>query len=121
MPSSISFQEWSETAQTEYTCHFGYRQQGIRDTYTLPNGVKIYDEVWMPFSIFKPQQQETLVDIIFPESKKGWLKEQGADFDEDRYTEEGFGYPIFKGENSTECAFNFAMNLPQEVCHGIQH
>lgn len=121
MQNSISFQEWSDTAQTEYTCHWGYRQQGIRDIYTLPNGVRIHDEVWMPYSIFKPQQQATLVDIIFPESKKEWLKEQGADFDEDRYTDEGFGYPLFVGENSTERAWNFAMNLPQEVCHGIHH
>lgn len=119
--NEINFQQWADTAQTEYTCNWGYRGQGTRDIYTLPNGVRIHDEVYMPFSPFKPQTQQTLVDIIFPESKKEWLKEQGADFDADRYTDEGYGSPLFVGENSTERAFNFAMNLPKEVCHGIHN
>ena len=32
---------------------------------------------------------------------------RGADMDMDRYTEEGFGYPIFRGDDSLEKAFNF--------------
>lgn len=104
-----TFEEWSNTAESEYTCEFG--RDGIRDIYTLPNGIKIHDEVWMPRSIFKPQQQQTLVDYIFPASKVEWLKEQGAEFDENRYTDEGYGYAVFCGEGSTERAFHFAMTL----------
>ena len=106
----MNFKEWAETAKTEYTCNWGYRGQCTRDIYVLPNGVRIHDEVCMPFSIFRPQTQQTLVDIIYPESKKDWLKEQGAEFDVDRYTDEGYGYALFCGDNSTERAFNFAMS-----------
>jgi len=101
----MNFKEWSKTAESEYTCEFG--RYGIRDIYTTPFGVKVHDEVFMPRSIFQPQSQQTLVDLQYPVSKREWLKSKGADLDEYRYTEEGWGYPLFRGENSLERAYKF--------------
>ena len=106
----MDFKEWSETAVSELTCDIG--RDGIRDVYTTPKGIKVYHEVIMPRSIFKPQYEHTMIDIIYPVDKEGWLKEQGvARLDTDRYTEEGFGYPIFSGEGSLERAYNFIEGL----------
>lgn len=107
----MNYKEWFETVKSEYTCEFS--RDGIRDVYSLPNGIKIHDEVFMPRSIFKPQTQQTFVDIIFPVSDKEWIEKQGAVWDDQRYTEEGYGSPLFVGENCMERAFKFGMNLPK--------
>jgi hypothetical protein len=109
----MTYKKWAEKAVSEYTCEFG--RGAIRDIYTLPNGIRIHDEVFFPRNPFQSQHQQTLVDYVFPKSRQAWLKEQGADLDTDRYTEEGFGYPLFRGETSTERAFNFAMNLKEKI------
>lgn len=114
----MTFKQWSENATTEYTCEFGNMScPGIRDIYTLPCGLKIHDEVVLPRSIFKKQHTATLVDVIVPVSKKEWLKDTyDAELDEGRYTEEGYGYPLFIGENCTERAFEFAEKEHEALC-----
>lgn len=118
----MTFKEWSDNAVSEYTCEFGSMGiVGIRDVYTLPCGLKIHDEVVLPRSIFKKQRTATLVDVIVPVSKKKWLKDTyNADLDENRYTEEGYGYPLFVGEDCTERAFEFAEKEYEALCHPIQ-
>lgn len=127
---SISFKAWSETVETEYTCEFA--RDGIRDIYTTPFGVKVHDESFLPRHIFGKPGHQTLVDLTLPVSMKPWLLEYGAVLDENRYTPDGFGCPLFRGEDSLEQAFNFikenherlnpgrgqakAGPLPSEVC-----
>ena len=106
----MTFKKWEATVETEFTCDIG--RDGIRDVYATPFGIKVYHEVFMPRSIFKPQSEWTLIDIIYPVDKEEWLKKHGAAFlDVDRYTEEGFGYPVFKGKDSLERAYNFIEGL----------
>jgi hypothetical protein len=104
----MEYKEWSETAVSEFTCEFG--KDGIREVYKLPCGITIYDEVIMPRSIFKPQYNQTLVDVLMHRSQESYLKENyNAELDYNRYSEEDYGYPLFKGEDSCERAYNFAM------------
>ena len=100
----ITFDQWTENLESQYTCQCG---DWMRDIYELPNGIKVYDEVCLPRSPFKPQRNQTLVDIMLPISKREELKNIGADLDEERYTPEGYGYPVFKGEDSLKQAFEF--------------
>ena len=97
----MTFKEWQKTAISEYTCEFG--RCGIRDIYTLPNGVKIHDETWFPTNPFRPQTHQTLVDIMITEAETP----SGAIWDEERYTDAGYGYPVFE---TTKAAFNYAMS-----------
>lgn len=118
----MTFSDWEKTAVSEYTGEFS--SDGIRDVYTTPSGIKVYHEVIIPRSLFKKQSERTMVDIIFPADKEKDLKEQGvSELDVDRYTEEGFGYPIFRGENSLEKAYNFIESLskPKEVQNKNAH
>jgi hypothetical protein len=103
----MNYKIWETSAKSEYTCEFG--KYGIRDVYTLPNSkIKIHDETILPRSIFQKQHHSTLIDLIYPISAKNELFNEGINFfDENRYTEEGYGYPVFEDENSTEKAFNF--------------
>jgi hypothetical protein len=110
----MNFKEWAKIAVSEHSCDIG--RDGIRDVYVTPKGIRVYHEVIMPRSIFKPQYEHTMIDIIYPVDKEGWLKEQGvARLDTDRYTEEGFGYPIFSGDGSLERAYNFIDGLKDAV------
>lgn len=102
----MNFESWSKEAKSEYTCNFG--KDGIRDVYTIPCGIVIQDEVILPRSIFRKQHQQTLVDVILPESQKEWVESNGARWDTDRYLEDGYGQPMFEGEGSTKRAFEFA-------------
>jgi len=105
----MNFEEWFETTISEYTCEFG--SEGIRDIYTLPCNIKIYDEVFLPRSIFQSQSTQTLVDYIVHRSQEKILEKYGSIIDYDRYIEDNYGYPLFYGEDCTEKAFNFAMNI----------
>ena len=112
----MNFKEWEETAISEFTCEFG--REGIRDVYRFPNDVRVHHEVFMPRNPYQPQYEQAMVDIIYPKSKVEWLKGKGMDyFDEERYSEIDHGYAVFKGENSLERAYNFAMSLKlKKVC-----
>jgi len=117
----MNYEEWSKTAIPQYTCEFG--KEGIRDIYKLPFGIKIHDEVILPRSIFKKQHKQTLVDYLFHKSDESWLKENwGATIDYDRYSEEGYGYPLFVGEDSCEKAYEFcfALSLKDKTTKNIK-
>jgi hypothetical protein len=103
----MTFKEWEDTAVSEFTCEFG--REGIRDVYTTPFGVKVYDEVFLPWNPFKPQHNQTLVDLTYPITELPRLQKTYGEIelDDQRYTEEGFGIPLFKGEGCLERAYNF--------------
>jgi hypothetical protein len=105
----MNFKEWQDTSIVEYSCEMG--RDGIRDIYKLPNNIILYDETYLPRSIFKPQYHQTLIDFIIHKSKEYIIKNAGGSLDYERYTDAGFGYPVFVGADSTEKAFNFAMNI----------
>jgi hypothetical protein len=105
----MNYKEWAETVESEYTCGWGSGNENCRDIYVLPCGVRVHDETILPRHWAKKQRHQTLVDLIYPESEAERLKKLGADMDMDRYTEEGFGYPIFRGDDSLEKAFNFVI------------
>lgn len=103
----MNYKEWAENVESEYTCGWGSGNENCRDIYVLPCGVRVHDETILPRHWAKKQRHQTLVDLIYPESEAERLKKLGADMDMDRYTEEGFGYPMFRGDDSLEKAFNF--------------
>ena len=106
----MNFKDWEATAESIYTCGWGSGNENCRDIYVLPGGTQVHDETILPRHWAKKQRHLTLVDIIYPESEaERLLKEFGAEMDMDRYTEEGYGYPIFRGEDSLKQAFNFVM------------
>ncbi len=103
------FKEWYEKAEPILSCEFGGTSDPwIRDIYVLPSGVRVYEETYLPRSIFKKQVINVLVDIIFNVSRIEQLEKCGISFfDDNRYTEDGEGYCIFSGEDALEKAFNF--------------
>ena len=105
----MNFKQWSETTESIFNCEFGNTHDPwIRDVYVLPSKVRVYEEIYLPRSIFKKQKINVLVDIIFNTSHIEQLKKCGMSFfDENRYTNDGEGYCIFSGEDALEKAFNF--------------
>lgn len=103
------FKEWCKKAESIFNCEFGSTSDPwIRDIYVLPSGVRVYEETYLPRSIFKKQVINVLVDIIFNVSRIEQLEKCGISFfDDNRYTEDGEGYCIFSGEDALEKAFNF--------------
>jgi hypothetical protein len=60
-----------------------------------------------------------MVDILLPESKTAYLEGLGMyRLDYDRYSEEGFGYPIIFGENSLERAWDFSNKYLEGLKNG---
>lgn len=102
LEGGIDYKIWEEKAISEYTCEFG--REWIRDIYTLPCGIKIYLESYIPRNIFGKQRNNILVDIIYHKDCLNHLSKVGVDkniifFDENRYTEENFGYIVFTDYN----------------------
>ena len=85
------FKEWYEKAEPILSCEFGGTSDPwIRDIYVLPSGVRVYEETYLPRSIFKKQVINVLVDIIFNVSRIAQLEKCGISFfDDNRYTEDG--------------------------------
>lgn len=100
----MNFKAWEETAVSEQTLQVS--RDWTRDVYKFPNGVVVYHEVCLPWNPFQPQHEQVVVDKIMAVDEANAL---GLTLDTDRYTEEGFGLPVFKGEDSLEQAFNFAV------------
>lgn len=105
----MNFKKWSETTESIFTCEFGSTSDPwIRDEYVLPSGIHVYEETYLPRNIFKKQQIDVLVDMIFNTSHIEQLKKCGMSFfDDNRYTEDGEGFCVFSGEGALEKAFNF--------------
>jgi hypothetical protein len=106
----MDFNEWENSAESTFTCEFG--SCGIRDVYKLTNGINLYVETYLPRSPFKPQVTNCLVDFMVTED----TKIPAAVIDTDRYSPEGYGYPLFTGENSVRNAWEYAMSLKQKSC-----
>ena len=106
----MNFKEWEEQAVSEATLEIS--RDITRDIYTFPNGTKVYHEVCMPWNPFKPQSEWALLDKELPVSMIPDLKKQGIGLDTERYSPDGFGIPVFSGEQCLEKAFNFATRLP---------
>lgn len=103
------FSEWEETAVAESTIAFS--RDGMRDVYRLKNGIRLYHEVILPRNIFAKQHEQCVVDFEVPISEAQALKKIGAIIDSERYSPDGFGVPCFRGKNSLESAFNYAIAI----------
>jgi len=107
----MNFKDWSETAQTEQTLMV--RRDHTRDIYTFPNGIKVYEDLRMPFNPFAPQQHWVTVDFTVKEGDERVAQAGGTI--ENWYEEEGYGHPQFAGDDAMEKAFNFALQLKERV------
>ena len=106
---TTTFEEWSETAESTATYEFS--SDGIRDIYDTPFGIQIEEESILPRHWGRKPHYQTVVDVILPMEKEEWLKETyGGWLDDERYTEDGYGVPVFDGEESdigTQKAWKF--------------
>lgn len=105
----MDYKTWEENSEAESTIEVN--RDTIRDVYVFPNGTRVYHDTVMPRNIFKPQRQYVVVDKVIPVNKdtKASLKAIGAKITEDWYTEDGFGMPMFCGEDALEKAFTYSM------------
>ena len=109
MNNELTFEEWESTAESIFTCEYGSSSlPGIRDVYVLFNGIQLIVETILPRSIFKSQRIQCLVDYMVPDIL-GSIPNGMVDID--RYTPDGFGYPLFVGEDSVRLAWEYAMKI----------
>jgi len=91
---NTNYEEWSEQAHSLQTEVFGRGDEWVRDIYDTPFGIQIQEEAFLPWS--KPSHYRTVVNVILPMVKEEWLQETyGGRLDNQRYTEDGFGIPVF--------------------------
>jgi hypothetical protein len=65
------------------------------------------EDVILPRNPFKKSFSLVIVDHAVPIG----TKIDHAEISEDYYTDDGFGVPVFKGENAMEQAYNYAEEL----------
>lgn len=104
----MTYQEWESKTEVLETWTWG--GENMRDIYKTTSGVTLYDETIVPRHWGKKQSHSTVVDIIYPEAQAERIKSvYNADMDMGRYTDEGYGYPVFRGNDSLEQAYNFIL------------
>jgi hypothetical protein len=97
----VTYEEWSATAKSIDTHEFS--RDGIRDVYDTPFGIQIEEESVLPRSPFKPAHHQTVVNVILPMDKEEWLKATyGGWLNDQRYTEDGFGMPVFNDTDDSD-------------------
>lgn len=100
---NITYEEWSKTAVSLETHEFGAYGEWVRDVYDTPFGIQIQEEVFLPRSIFKKSSGRCVVSVILLMDKEEWLQEKyGGWLDNQRYTEDGFGTPVFNDTAESE-------------------
>jgi hypothetical protein len=106
----MTFKEWQEQAVSIETRDM---PQAIRDSYIFPNGVYVMEDFVTPRNPFKKSFSLVVVSYTIPMD----TKVDHAEVSDDYYTEDGFGVPVFRGDDAMENAFNYAMSLsiPQGV------
>ena len=109
----MTFKEWEKVAESVQTLEVN--RDTIRDIYPTPNGVNLMHDLTMPRSIFKPQTELAVVCYTVSEDKEASIKAAGGELSGDYYTDEGYGTPIFFGEDSLEKAYNYAQTLKERT------
>jgi len=99
-----SFEEWQEQAESIRTIDL---PNAIRDCYIFPNGIHVMEDFITPHNVFKKSFSMVVVDYTVPMT----TKIDHAEVSDDYYTEEGFGVPVFRGDDAMEQAFNYAKEL----------
>jgi hypothetical protein len=100
----ITFEQWQEQAQSTTTIDL---KDSVRDCYIFPNGVRVMEDFVTPRNPFKKSFSLVVVDYTVPMT----TKIDHAEVSDDYYTEEGFGVPVFRGDDAMEHAFNYAKEL----------
>lgn len=100
----MNFKEWEETAKSTTTIEL---KDGVRDCYIFPNGIRVMEDMIMPRNPFKQSFSLVVVDFTVPMT----TKIDHAEISGDYYTEEGFGVPVFRGDDAMEHAFNYSKGL----------
>lgn len=104
----MTFEEWEDVAEPVFTVEFGSKSvPAVRDVYVLSNGVSIQTEFFMPASVFKLSWEQCLVDYIVSDD----IDIPGGEVDCGRYCDDGFGFPLFRGEDSVRKAWDYAMKI----------
>lgn len=106
--SKMTFSAWERSVESIDTHRF--LRDWVRDTYRLPNGTIVYHETYSPKHYAKSMREQAVVDVMIHEKNAIALRKVGAVLDMERYTPEGYGMPVFTGENCLKKAFNFIMN-----------
>lgn len=105
----MDFKKWESTIQSTHTIMVS--RDVVRDVYPMPNGINLMQDVCFPSNPFKTQWERTVVCYTLKESERENVKLAGGALSDAYYTEDGYGTPLFCGDDSLERAFNFAMKL----------
>lgn len=104
----MEFKDWQEQAISIETINISH--QVIRDRYILPNGIRVMEDWITPWNIFQKAFSLVVVDYTIPMD----TKIDKAEVSDDYYTEDGYGVPVFRGDDAMEDAYNYAMELTKE-------
>jgi len=102
----MTFKQWEKIAFSKSTRKIGHNI--IRDRYDFPNGIEVVDDFVTPWNVFQKSFSVVTVVYVLPLSTHipgGEMRDDGY------YGEEGYGFPVFLGDNAMEKAYNFAMKL----------
>ena len=106
-----TFKEWEEQAVPSYQAEFGSvggssNQQSVYDML----GSKIFMETHFPWSPFKEVTTRIVAADFTIKSCSDTMKlaeKHGGKWEEGYYMDDGFGWPVFYGEEGAEQCFNF--------------
>lgn len=104
----MEFKDWQKHAVSVETRAL---PNTIRDVYILPNGIWVMEDWITPYSFLKKSFSIVVVNHRVPMD----TKIDKAEVSDDYYTEDGFGVPVFRGDNPMEDAYNYAMKLTKGI------
>lgn len=108
---NVPYDVWAE--KTESTQTMEISRDIIRDIYPVGNGINIAHNVCLPRNPFKSQSEWAYVCYTLHISDKPKVLAAGGSWNEEMYTEEGYGTPEFFGDDCLKKAYEFALTLKQ--------
>lgn len=103
----MTFEEWNPEAVEAIMV----RRNHQRHVYKL-NDVSLMEDTIFPHSCFKDIVVFTIINMVIKDNPE-WrekLARYNGELTDSLYTLEGYGTPLFSGEEGMENAFNFLMN-----------
>lgn len=111
-PVFSTFAEWEEKAESRFDAE-GPRGGWQRSVYDM-QGYEVFLETTFPWNVFKKTTiSMPVVSMNIPPSHPTMklAAEFGAEWEQGYYSEEGFGWPIFSGDDCAERCWNFIVEL----------
>jgi hypothetical protein len=105
----MTFKEWKKDATVKASYEYGFLGRNQRDVYDML-GHEIFVETTFPHSCFKPVMVHTKAvgfNIKENSMEMAVANRHGATWEEGYYAEEGYGWPVWEGDNGQRLCFCF--------------